>query len=171
MGATNLSNDFYRVHPRRNDRFIAPTRKLRALYPEVDFAEVAFTGHLIQRLQAVDPGRFLVVRQHLQNTWVERMQTLVAQASGPVFLLWFAARSPETAATDEGQGPHFVSRTMLEGLRPYVDDVIEAVAPARKTAGMMFPPLEALAAMDCMGVEAHQTAAEALRVPILHCAA
>lgn len=170
MGAANLSNGFYRVHPRRNDRFIAPTQKLRALYPEVDFAEVAFTGHLIQMLQAVDAERFEVVREHLQETWIERMQTLVAQTTGPVLLLWFAAVQPDEVHHDTTQGPLFVTRPMLEALRPYVDDVIEVVSPSNDADGMMFPPLEALAVKDCMGVAAHRAAAEALRVPVLHCA-
>ena len=32
MGAQNLSNRFYTVHPRRNDRFTGPTPLLRALF-------------------------------------------------------------------------------------------------------------------------------------------
>ena len=46
-GATGLSNAFYKVHPRRNDRFIAPTDELMALYPEIDFAEISFTGPML----------------------------------------------------------------------------------------------------------------------------
>src|SRR6056297_2682323 len=43
--AMNLSNPFYRVHPRRNDRFVAAETPLRDLFPEVDFTEFHFTRH------------------------------------------------------------------------------------------------------------------------------
>src|SRR5688572_29039032 len=46
MGAANLSNRLYTVHPRRNDRFLRASGALRAIYPEVDFAEICFTRHL-----------------------------------------------------------------------------------------------------------------------------
>ncbi|MGJ8610110.1 MAG: DUF6473 family protein [Octadecabacter sp.] len=166
--AANLSNGFYRVHPRRNDRFIAPTDKLAALYPEVDFTEISFTGHLIARLRAIDEDRFVVVRRHLQKTWVRRIKTLVEQTTGPVFLLWLASRAPQ----DAGKGvnpssPIFVTRDMIEAVRPHVSDVIEVVAQRGDTTGMQFAPLETLAAADMLGVAAHVKAAKALRGPLI----
>lgn len=82
LNAVNLTNAFYKVHPRRNDRFIAPTDALRGLYPEVDFTDVAFTGHLIAKLNAVDPNRFKEVRATLQATWLRRMKELITLAGG-----------------------------------------------------------------------------------------
>ena len=167
--ATNLSNPFYKVHPRRNDRFIAPTERLVALYPELDFSEIAFTGHLITRLRAIDEQRFVVVRDRLCKTWVRRMRALVAKCMGPTFLLWFAARAPQdtSAGIHPLNHPAFVTRTMIEALRPHVSDIIEVIAERGDTRGMKFPPLEVRAAQDMLGVDAHEAAAKALRAPLL----
>lgn len=167
LGAANLSNDYYRVHPRRNDRFIAPTDKLRQLYPEVDFTDVAFTGHLLSRLERIDPDRFDTVRSHLQRVWVMRMAGLVAASRGPVFLLWFGPNGIGTEDGATGQRP-FVTADMIESLRPMVEDIIEVVAPMGDTNGMVFAPLDQLAAQSMMGVDAHRSVAKALRYPLTH---
>lgn len=167
LGAANLSNSFYKVHPRRNDRFIAPTEKLVALYPDVDFTEFAFTGHLIERLQAVDADRFAVVREHLQMTWVRRMKALIGKSGGPVLLLWFASYAPRNEARIGSDEPAFVTRDMLEVLRPFVADIVEVIGEHGQTEGMNFAPLEALTAKGALGVEAHVAAAKALRAPLL----
>lgn len=38
-GALNMSNRFYQVHPRRNDRLTRVSTVLQALFPDVDFSE------------------------------------------------------------------------------------------------------------------------------------
>lgn len=73
----NLSNPFYAVHPRRNDRFLAARDPLRALFPEVDFAPFAFTGHALGVLAATCPERFLELREALKRCWTRRMQCLL----------------------------------------------------------------------------------------------
>ena len=168
-GAANLSNRFYKVHPRRNDRFISPKPALRALYPEIDFAEIAFTGHLLERLRSTDGERFAEVRRALESTWHRRMKTLIAKSAGRVLLLWLAPRQPDDPGSPDAHpatDPIFVRRSMLEALRPFVSDIIEVSAAPGDTAGMCFPPLEALAAREMLGVEAHKAAAKALREPI-----
>ncbi|SLN29020.1 DUF6473 family protein [Pseudooctadecabacter jejudonensis] len=168
-GAANLSNAFYRVHPRRNDRFVAPTNKLKMLFPEVDFAEISFTGHLISRLNAVDEARFALVRTALQNTWLHRMIELVEDATGPVLLLWFASRTPaDEGAMQPHMEPVFVTADMVEALRDHVDDIIEVVHKRGTLEGMSFAPLDTLAAGDALGVDAHMAAAKALRTPLMH---
>lgn len=168
IGAANLSNAYYKVHPRRNDRFIAPTNRLTALFPEVDFSEISFTGHLIARLRAVDEARFALVRTCLQATWIARMRALIDGASGKVILLWFASRSParESDGTHPSHEPMFVTSQMLETLRDDVDDIIEVVAARGETDGMSFAPLDTLAAQDSLGITAHHAAAKALRKPL-----
>jgi hypothetical protein len=69
----NLSNGFFRVHPRRNDRLVAVTPALRSLFPGVDFLRFDFTGHLLTTLEQADPVAFLQVRSHLQALWCARM--------------------------------------------------------------------------------------------------
>ncbi|MEO1779366.1 MAG: DUF6473 family protein, partial [Pseudomonadota bacterium] len=59
----NMSNRFYKVHPRRNDRFIEASPLLRTIYREVDFAEFNFTNHMLQRLYLVLPGIWLSTRR------------------------------------------------------------------------------------------------------------
>ena len=168
--AANLSNGYYKVHPRRNDRFIAPTEKLVTLFPEVDYAEISFTGHLIARLRATDEDRFAIVRDHLQLTWVRRIKTLVGQVTGPVLLLWLASRAPqdESEGVNPSSHPTFVTREMLEAVRPFVADIIEVIAERGDTTGMHFAPLETLAAADMLGVAAHVESAKALRGPLIH---
>lgn len=73
----NLSNAFYAVHPRRNDRFVAPRAPLRALFPEVDFTPFAFTGHALGVLAATCPHRFAEMRHELVCQWQRRMQALL----------------------------------------------------------------------------------------------
>ncbi|WP_298858313.1 DUF6473 family protein [uncultured Sulfitobacter sp.] len=86
-GAANVSNRFYSVHPRRNDRFLHPMPDLRQLYYDVDFTQFSFTHHMLQHLKKKDPLRFAEVRHVLQRTWVRRMRRLLPQLSREVVLL------------------------------------------------------------------------------------
>ena len=103
LGAHFLSNPFYAVHPRRNDRVITPTTKLRKLYPEVDFTDIHFAGHLIATLAETDPGRFGEVRATLRAAWMSRMAELIGIAGGPVCLVWASPR-PLSEGGDEATG-------------------------------------------------------------------
>ncbi|ERL96426.1 hypothetical protein HIMB11_03128 [Rhodobacteraceae bacterium HIMB11] len=57
----NQSNPFYRVHPRRNDRFVTALGPLYDLFPEADFVECHFTKHLITKLISIDSARADIV--------------------------------------------------------------------------------------------------------------
>ena len=166
-GAQNMSNRFYSVHPRRNDRFLKPSPALRVIYPQVDFAEISFTGHLLRTLEEADPARFELVRDELRQAWTARMRGLVRRIGPRVVLLWMSERRPEERAECRtGREPLFVTRAMLDELCPDVLDLVEVVADrpsaAHGTAGMVFAPLQESAAADLPGPEVHAAVADAL---------
>ena len=170
MGAHKQSNRLYRVHPRRNDRFLAASEGLRAMFPKTDFAEVHFTRHLMAALARESAARFAEVCEELRAAWTCRMVSLVREIGGPVVLLWLSERAPEDGAQDPAAAePLFVGREMIEALRPHVAEVVE-MAPRMRGAGpapgMICPEIEAPAAIELPGPEDHARAAEAL-VPVL----
>ncbi|MEO3416905.1 DUF6473 family protein [Roseovarius sp. CAU 1744] len=165
---TNMTNRFYSVHPRRNDRFLEASGTLRAIYGEVDFTEFHFVRHMLQCLQKVSSERFATVIEEIQTAWVSRMQLLLHKVDSKVILLWMSARRPEDDAdrTEVEFDPICVTRKMLETLRPMTDQVIEVTASeevrADGTNGMRFSALEAPAAQEVMGPRCHYQVAEAL---------
>jgi hypothetical protein len=170
LGAQNITNRFYTVHPRRNDRLIRASDMLRTIYRDVDFADFHFTKHLLSHLRLVSPSRFEVVRSELQQAWVARMRALLSRTGGKSVLLWFAPmEAPEAADEGEGLGldPLFVTRDMLEKVALSADALVECVpspeARATGTAGKCFTPLEEPAAAEVLGPLAHEEAAQALR--------
>ena len=99
MGAHNMSNRFYSVHPRRNDRFLQPTALLRTVFREVDFTDFAFTRHLMAALQEESARRFELVVSELRAAWVSHMRALLRtdqRAEGPAM-----ARRPTTGRAAE----------------------------------------------------------------------
>ncbi|KID12677.1 DUF6473 family protein [Ponticoccus alexandrii] len=167
MGAQSLSNRFYSVHPRRNDRFLRASDRLETLYPEVDFTEFHFVRHMLGRLQAISAERFGAVTDELRMAWIARMKHVLTQIRGQVVLFWFADHAvPAEITGPEARGPLFVTRDMIETLRPRVQDVVELVvsdrAVAQGTQGMVFTDFEACAAAELLGPVAHQEAAQVL---------
>lgn len=167
-GADALSNPFYTVHARRNDRFLAATPALRALYPEVDFAEIHFTRHLLLVLARTDAARFSRLRDALQANWLARMRQLLAHLPLRRVLLWLADGRPPARATDldHACGPLLVDAGMLATLRPAVSALVEAVpSPAARAEGlarMQFPQTEADQARHLPGPAAHDEVAALL---------
>ncbi|SFT14483.1 hypothetical protein SAMN04488040_3433 [Sulfitobacter marinus] len=169
MGAQNMSNRFYSVHPRRNDRFLAPSDLLKTIFREIDFSEFHFNKHLLTTLRQASPDRFDAIYKELQSAWVTRMRLLVENMQGKVILLWFANHQPaETILPINGLGddPLFVTRSMMAQVAPYVAQVVEvipsALAQEDGTEGMVFAPLEALVAKEFPGPRAHAEAAAAV---------
>ncbi len=171
-GAQNLSNRFYAVHPRRNDRFLRASNLLKTIYREVDFTEFNFTRHLLGRLKQISEERFTMVEQELKEAWVARMKTLVSHIESPVVLLWLADHSPDeaTSCTVEGTDPLFVDREMLQEVMPYVADTVEVVVSPQEIeagfTGLVYSEMESPAARGMLGTLAHERAAGAL-VPVL----
>lgn len=179
MGAQNLSNRLYMVHPRRNDRFIAARPALRALYPEVDFTEFHFTHHMLASLLALSESRFDLVIEELRTAWVARMRALMSRLPGDVVLLWIAQHPPRPmmratirpgllppapqAGPDSGPGagpaiePLLIDAEMASTIRPLASAWIEVACPNAAEPGDA-PPV----APGLPGLMAHRTAAEAL---------
>lgn len=133
LGAQGLSNRFYTVHPRRNDRFLRQSEKLATLYPEVDFTEFTFVRHLLVTLRARCPVRFEEVAAELRLAWIARMRQLTAALSGRRILL------DVRLSYERGLGPEpfLVNGDMIGLLRDGVDEVVScdvtALTPKRTT--------------------------------------
>lgn len=170
MGAQNLTNRFYTVHPRRNDRFVAATPPLRAMYREVDFTEIHFTRHLVQTLWSRDPGRFALVAQEMKRVWVERMRSLLQRLPERRILLWTSSHAPPDRAPDPTLAPALVDRGMIAQLLPDIAAYVEHIAsPAALNEGLSalrFLPPEEPAAQVVPTAAMHHEAAEAL-LPVI----
>lgn len=171
-GAQNMSNRYYSVHPRRNDRFLRASALLKALYEEVDFTEVNFTRHLLAELEETSAERFALVEEELRSAWVGRMRRLLGQIEGQRVLLWFAGHPPEEPSRDaaEGDDPLFVDRAMLEAVAPEAEALVEVVvSPKEREAGlrgMTFGEVDEPAVREMLGTLAHERVAERLDAAI-----
>lgn len=172
LGAQNMSNRFYSVHPRRNDRFLQASPMLRALYSEVDFTEFHFIRHMLGCLARASPDRFEMVCAELQEAWVARMRLLLNRIEVPVVLIWISNHRPPECGDEAGTGqdPAFVTRAMLRAVEDQVVGIIDASASctalAKGTTGMVYSEFQASAAAKLPGLAAHDDAARAL-VPVL----
>lgn len=167
-GAHNLSNRFYAVHSRRNDRFIRASRHLRQLYPEVDFTAFHYTRHLLVSLYDVCGDRFQQVQEELQRVWQDRMAQLCCSLGGNIVLLWLSDHPVAAGGRQgiRGADPLFVTQQMMSKIFPYVADVTEVVIDhddwANGRSGLVFNEFEEPAAREMLGVIAHQKASQAL---------
>ncbi len=168
LGAQNLSNRFYAVHPRRNDRFLSASQMLKTLYRDVDFTDYNFNRHLLAELQSRSPEKFFMVAEVLKSAWVGRMRQLLNQVGGKKILLWIGEAAPGDGADINAHAPDplYVTRTMIDELRPLVADVVEVVETAEAravgTAGMVYGAQEEQAAASAPNVAVHQEVADQL---------
>ncbi len=168
VGAGNLSNRYYSVHPRRNDRFIAASPLLKALYREVDFTDFNFTRHMLLSLRAASRDRFEVLADELRLTWVARMKELLTALPARTVLLWLADHHPAARADQSGMAlnPVLVDEDMLAQVRPraaaYVEVARGPEARISGLAGMAFPALEAPSAARLPGPDVHRRVAKIL---------
>ncbi|AZQ65734.1 hypothetical protein EF888_00455 [Silicimonas algicola] len=167
LGAQNMSNRLYSVHTRRNDRFLAVSPPLREMFPDVDFSEINFTGHLLTTLHSRSPAAFDAVVQELKWAWVQRMRRIVQTIGTKVILLWMSDRRPEEPGRlSDGIEPAFVDRAMLDALTPDIAGLVEVVAedtsPRARMVGKLFRAVETDAALALPGGAQHSAAAERL---------
>lgn len=153
MGAQNMSNRLYCVHPRRNDRFLTTSEELRHMYPDIDFTDFSFTGHLMSGLEAGPTERFASVVEELRWAWVQRMRRVLTTVRSDVLLLWLSGHSPDDpAAGVQGCEPAFVTRAMLDQISDCAAGLVEVIRP--------------LVLSQAAGVSYHAAIAEALAGPV-----
>jgi Domain of unknown function (DUF6473) len=167
VGAHNQTNRFYAVHPRRNDRVLSVSSRLRHLYPEVDFTEFHFTRHLMQSLQVTSRTRFAVVVAELQTLWVERMIALMQRVGPNIVLMWTGSQPPKDMAGDEigPRYPALVDRGMMAKVARHAALQIEICPPAEHGEGADVMQILATEA-GLPGMRAHRRIADTL-IPIL----
>jgi hypothetical protein len=85
----NQSNPFYRVHPRRNDRFVTALGPLYDLFPGADFVECHFTKHLIAKLITIDAARADIVFRALQDELVRNLTIMRARWRAKTVVHWY----------------------------------------------------------------------------------
>ena len=160
LGAQNMSNRFYSVHPRRNDRFVGASQALKQLFPKTDFTEFHFVGHLVSTLAAVGGEPFELLVRELQTAWINRMRLILRATGSKTMLLWMADRAPDEAFDlTNPLDPHFVTREMLDDVAKDAGQVVEAVPG-------MTARLEGLAGKEFLPHEEH--AAAAMPGPLFH---
>lgn len=166
LGAQNLSNRFFRVHSRRNDRFLGPSAMLSAIYREVDFTEFSFNNHMLQRLQMLSPDRFETVRDELRLAWVGRMRTLLSAIDSVTVLLWLRFEEEADGDPHLGPAPLLVTKAMIDELRDLVQGVIEVPVSSAGTCddleGMVYGPMDTPIAERFPGPRTHDLIADRL---------
>lgn len=157
-GVRNLSNAYYEVHPRRNDRVTRPHAALRDLMPTFDFVDVHYTGHLLEEIaEKAGPNACERVVAELKTVWVDRMQALMKAIHAPVHLLRFVTRIAGDRRIDH------IDPLMMATLTFHAASVtrVEPSETAQQygTAEMIFAPDEAKQARYMLSAAAHREAA------------
>ncbi len=167
-GALGQSNRFYRVHPRRNDRFLSPTPDLLSLYPEADFTDVHFVRHLLNRLHAYSDARFEVVAHELRLRWRDSLTAFLQQLQPPVILLCLQTEG-EIARENAGAlgcEPVFVEAAMVEELAPFCEDIVVTTVrlsgDSDELEDMLFGTLQQPMAAHMLGPATHRNIADVL---------
>lgn len=165
MGAQNMSNRFYAVHPRRNDRFLKASKLLEMVFREVDFTDFHFTRHMLSTLKNLSEERFALVQDELKEAWKARMQIMLEKIEGKTVVLWIDDPNSD-GGSDLGHDPLFVDKEMIEAIRPYCTKVVEVrlsdQARQDGVEGMIYPEMEEPVAKKMMGMKAHQEIADSL---------
>ena len=164
--AHTLSNRFYKVHPRRNDRFLQPTELLQTLYQELDFSDFHFVRHLLTSLRRVSPEKFRLVIEELQTAWTARMRLFMSQLSGQKILFHVHDRTSRVSDPELGPEPIFITDDMVADVGKAVDEIVTYDATETRldtgTRGMIFDPMEEQMAAALFPPACHDGMCEAL---------
>lgn len=164
-----VSNSFYTVHPRRNDRFIRARPALEQLYPQIDFTEFHFVGHLLRKLKRSSPRAFEKVVQECRKAWLTSLIGMIRRIDRPTMVLWL----PRVSVRDGSVlSDPFLNERLLEPVRKRCIGVMqvapEASVQATGTSGMVFGQMEAFAAADLPNPRMHQVIAEQIHDRLIH---
>lgn len=172
IGALNLSNHYFQVHPRRNDRFICARDALKRLFPEIDFAEFHFTKAMLAALNRHSDERYKMVCDELQKIWLARMTVLLKLLGERTVLLWFAAVKPPVDAIRRPTDPMLIDADMVERMRvkssAYVEIIPDSNVIKRDRDDLLNTLVSQAAARQLMGPSAHLQAAQALQETCMH---
>lgn len=172
IGALNQSNHYFKVHPRRNDRFVCAHETLKRLYPEVDFTEFHFTKAMLGALKQQSQTRYEMVCDELQNIWLARMTALLTLLGERTVLLWFAGSAPPKNALEQPCDPMLIDTDMVNRLREkasaYVESIPSPNALRSDHADLLLTKVSSVAAKQVMGPNAHQQTAQALQETCMH---
>jgi hypothetical protein len=170
VGAQNMTNRFYAVHPRRNDRFLRASPLMRSMFGEIDFTEYNFTRHMLRDLKDRAPERFLLIETELRDAWVARMRNLLSQLGPRTILLWLGDHLPPGRLGGLGPQPLLVDSAMIAAVGHQAAQVVrvDPSEPARRagTEGMVHSEFDAAAAAEMPGPAVHAEIADALE-PVL----
>lgn len=166
MGAENLSNRFYAVHPRRNDRFQRASAMMKSIFCDVDFNLFHFTRPMLAALRRHAPEKFHLLEEELASAWLGRMRLLLQKIEGPVLLLWLDGGAAAEPPDGLGPDPLFVAERMVRAIRPFASGLVRLSpsAAARRAGidGMRYAPGEEAVAATLPGPAAHAEIAAAL---------
>ena len=168
FGVQNISNRFYTVHPRRNDRFLAAQPELRTLFPQVDFTEYHFTRHLLQALRVASPIAFVKLAEGLREDWFYHMRALLDRLGKRTVLLWTADKMPPApdAPIDLLLDQILIDSAMIDKIARRSCGIVYAPpSPEARAAGldgMVFDPTERAIAASVPGPYSHRDICTAL---------
>ncbi len=80
LPARHRNNAYYKVHPIRNDRLISVSNDLKRMFPEVNFLEMYFVGHLWEALTQTCPERARVVSQTIDDEGQRHFAQMIQEA-------------------------------------------------------------------------------------------
>lgn len=162
--AHTIANRYFSVFPRRNARLKSASKTLNTLYPGVNFARFRYVHNLLVHLHGRDEQRFEMLRLEFHEAWIHRMTQLLTLLETPKILLWFSDISPEESgsmppAMARHTTPCFISREMVEAVKPFCDAYVECVSGLDRqspvpdaemhqdVAHMLYEPITRLSAM------------------------
>lgn len=164
-GMAGQTNRFYRVHPRRNDRFTGPTQDLVDLFPEVDFTDIHFVRHLLCRLHKTSATRFSMVADELRQSWTNKLESFLCSVTPPVVLLCLNMES------DTVFDPAPLEPAMLEALKGHCARSVRMGVHTSGTSDnledLLFGTLQQPMAEHVIGPATHRKIADKLSRVIL----